>query len=71
VSERGLAFDYWRNKKDVQGRDALVISDELPDLESLDKYFTRVDREIKRIPLIRHGKTIRHFYLVRCYNYLR
>ncbi len=65
----GLAFEYW-TKNSLQHRDALVVSKNFPNLDLLKRYFERVDEKVKKVQLLRKGKFIKTFYLVRCYNYI-
>jgi dolichol-phosphate mannosyltransferase len=40
------------------------------DVALLQRHFMRVDEQVTVVPIVRHGKVLRRFYLVRCYGYL-
>ena len=41
-----------------------------PDLEELRKYFTRIDENVERIPVMKGDRVLYHFYLVKCFGYV-
>lgn len=70
VGRRAQAFDYWAEKIDPVGLNALAVDLEDPDLEKLRKYFTRIDENIRRIPVMKGDRVLYHFYLVKCFGYV-
>ena len=70
VGKGARAFDYWTQKIDPVGLNALAVALEAPDLEKLKKYFTRVDRNVRRIPVMKGDRLLYHFYLVKCFGYV-
>lgn len=70
LGKPALAFEYWNDQRYVVGRNALVVDSEFPEVKLLSRYFVSVDRNIKRISITQRGRTIRYFYLVKCYGYL-
>jgi dolichol-phosphate mannosyltransferase len=70
VGRRARAFDYWTAKIDPVGLNALAVDLDDPDLEELRKYFTRVDENVKRIPVMKGDRVLYHFYLVKCFGYV-
>jgi len=71
VGKRALAFEYWTPKIDLVGFNALAVDGNPPELESLRKYFVRVDENIKQLPIMKGGRVIGHFYVVKCFGYMR
>ncbi len=71
VGKRALAFEYWTPKIDLVGFNALAVDGNPPDLDSLRKYFVRVDENIKRLPVVKGGRVLGHFYVVKCFGYRR
>ena len=69
VGKPALAFEYWTPKIDPSGFNALAVDTDPPDVESLQRYFARVDEKIKRIPIVRGGRVLDYFYVVRCFGY--
>jgi hypothetical protein len=47
-----------------------VDDSEFPDIALLQQHFMRVDEQVTVVPIVRHGKIVHRFYLVRCYGYL-
>jgi hypothetical protein len=70
VGRRARAFDYWTQKIDPVGLNALAVDLDDPDLEDLRKYFTRVDENVERIPVMKGDRVLYHFYLVKCFGYV-
>jgi dolichol-phosphate mannosyltransferase len=54
------------------GKDAdrSLDSASFPDIALLQQHFMRVDEQVTVVPIVRQGKIVRRFYLVRCYGYL-
>jgi dolichol-phosphate mannosyltransferase len=69
VGKPALAFEYWTPKIDPSGFNALAVDTDLPDVESLQRYFARVDEKIKRIAIVRGGRVLDYFYVVKCFGY--
>jgi hypothetical protein len=46
------------------------VDAEFPDIALLQQHFMRVDEQVTVVPIVRRGKIVRRFYLVRCYGYL-
>ena len=70
VGKNALAFEYWTPKIDLVGFNALAVDGNPPELESLRKYFVRVDENIKQLPVMKGGRVIGHFYVVKCFGYM-
>ena len=70
VGQRALAFEYWPPKLSPAGFNALAVDVNPPELDVLEKYFARVDRDVRRIPVTKGKRTLRYFYLVKCFGYL-
>jgi dolichol-phosphate mannosyltransferase len=70
VGKGARAFDYWTQKIDPVGLNAVAVDLDDPDLEELRKYFTRVDENVKRIPVMKGDRVLYHFYLVKCFGYV-
>jgi len=71
VGQRALAFEYWSPKIDPVGSNALAVDSDPPKLELLRKYFVRVDEDVKQIPVVKAGRILNHFYVVKCFGYRR
>ena len=52
------------------GLNALAVDFEKPDLDDLRKYFTRVDENVRQIPVMKGDKVLYRFYLVKCFGYV-
>lgn len=70
VGKPALAFEYWTPKIDPTGFNALAVDTDPPKLELLQKYFARVDGNIKRIPVVKGARIIDYFYVVKCFGYV-
>jgi hypothetical protein len=70
VGRSALAFDYWVPEIDLVGLNALAVDLNPPDLETLKKYFARVDDDVRRIPVMKGGRVLYYFYVVKCFDYL-
>mgnify|MGYP003576543228 CR=1 FL=1 len=70
VGRRARAFDYWTQRIDPVGLNALAVELEAPDLEKLRKYFTRVDENVRHIAVMKGERLLYYVYLVRCFGYL-
>jgi len=71
VGKRALAFEYWTPNTDLVGRNALAVDGNQPELDVLRKYFVRVDENVKRLPVMKGGRILGYFYVVRCFGYRR
>src|ERR1051325_5364854 len=70
VGKPALAFAYWPPKIDPGGFNALAVDTDPPDVESLQGYFVRVDEKIERIPIVKSGRVLDYFYVVKCFGYI-
>jgi dolichol-phosphate mannosyltransferase len=70
VGKDALGFEYWTPEIELNGLNALAVDINPPKPESLRRYFTRVDENIKRIPVVRGGRILDHFYVVKCFGYV-
>jgi dolichol-phosphate mannosyltransferase len=70
VGKDALGFEYWTPEIELNGFNALAVDTNPPKLESLRRYFTRVDENIKRIPVVKGGRILDHFYVVKCFGYV-
>jgi len=47
------------------------VYDEFPlNIAPLQQHFMRVDEQVTVVPIVKRGKIVRRFYIVRCYDYL-
>lgn len=69
VGRSALAFSYWQPVTLPVGLNALAVDLNEPELMTLRKYFSRVDDRVQRVPVMRGGRTLYYFYLVKCYGY--
>ena len=70
VGKPALAFEYWSPKVDLAGFNALAVDVNPPRVESLEKYFARVDSDVQRIPVMKGKRILHYFYLVKCFGYV-
>jgi hypothetical protein len=70
IGKPALAFAYWTPEIDPSGFNALAVDTDPPDVESLQGYFIRVDEKIERIPIVKSGRVLDYFYVVKCFGYL-
>ena len=72
VGENALGFEYWDTRVPPRGSNAVAVgADEFfPNIVQLQKHFMRVDEQVTVLPIVRRGKIVRRFYVVRCYGYL-
>lgn len=69
--KNALGFEFWESRVPLPGSNAVAVDDsEFPDIALLQQHFTRVDEQVTVVPIVRHGKIVHRFYLVRCYGYL-
>jgi dolichol-phosphate mannosyltransferase len=72
VGENALGFEFWDTRVPPRGSNAVAVgADEFfPNVAQLQKHFMRVDEQVTVLPIVRRGKIVRRFYVVRCYDYL-
>jgi hypothetical protein len=71
LGKNALGFEFWDSRVPLPGSNALAVYAEFPpDIGLLQQHFMRVDGQVMEVPIIRRGKTVRRFYVVRCYDYL-
>jgi dolichol-phosphate mannosyltransferase len=71
MGKNALGFEFWDSRVPLPGSNALAVNaDFAPDIALLRQHFTRVDEPATVVPIVRRGKIVRRFYLVRCYDYL-
>ena len=71
LGKYALGFEFWASKLPLPGSNALAVYDEFPaNIALLRQHFMRVDGQVTVVPIVRRGKSVRRFYLVRCYDYL-
>jgi dolichol-phosphate mannosyltransferase len=71
LGKNALGFEFWASRAPLPGSDGLAVYDEFPpNIALLQQDFARVDEQIRVVPIVRRGKTVRRFYVVRCYDYL-
>jgi len=71
LGKNALGFEFWDSRIPLPGSNALAVdADFPPDLSLLHQHFRRVDEQVTVLPIVRQGKIVRRFYLVRCYDYL-
>ncbi|HEY7167061.1 MAG TPA: glycosyltransferase family 39 protein, partial [Candidatus Binatia bacterium] len=71
LGKNALGFEFWDSRVPLRGSNALAVNADFPpDLELLQQHFMRVDEQVTVVPIVRRGKIVRRFYVVRCYDYL-
>src|SRR5262245_48446653 len=71
LGKNALSFEFWDSRVPLPGSNALAVNAEFPpDIALLQQHFMPVDEQVTVVPIVRHGKIVRRFYLVRCYGYL-
>jgi dolichol-phosphate mannosyltransferase len=71
LGENALGFEFWDTRAPLPGSNAVAVDDDsFPDIALLRQYFMRVDEQVRVVPIVRQGKIVRRFHLVRCYGYL-
>ena len=72
LGKNALGFEFWDSRVPPPGSNAVAVGDDefFPDIALLQQHFMRVDEQVTVVPIVRHGKMVRRFYLVRCYGYL-
>jgi hypothetical protein len=73
VGENALGFEFWDTRVPPRGSNAVAVgADEIfpADIALLQQHFKRLDEQVTVVPIVRRGKIVRRFYVVRCYDYL-
>jgi dolichol-phosphate mannosyltransferase len=71
LGKNALGFEFWDSRVPLPGSNALAVNAEFPpDIALLQQHFMRVDEQVTVVPIVRRGKIVRRFYVVRCYYYL-
>jgi len=70
LGKHALGFEFWASGPPLPGSNGLAVYDELPvNIALLQQHFMRVDEQVRVVPIVRRGKIVRRFYVVRCYDY--
>ena len=69
IGRPALAFAYWKPMVDLNSYNALAVDINPMDPATLRQYFTRVDDQVRRVPVTRGNRTLYYFYMVRCFGY--
>jgi dolichol-phosphate mannosyltransferase len=70
LGKNALGFEFWDSRVPLPGSNAVAVDDQFPDIALLQQHFMRVDKPVTVVPIVRRGKIVRRFYVVRCYGYL-
>lgn len=71
LGKNALGFEFWDSRAPLPGSNAIAVDDDsFPDIALLRQHFMRVDGQVTVVPIVRQGKIVRRFHLVRCYGYL-
>ena len=71
LGENALGFEFWDSRDPLPGSNAIAVDDDsFPDIALLQQHFMRVEEHVTVVPIVRRGKVVRRFHLVRCYGYL-
>jgi dolichol-phosphate mannosyltransferase len=71
LGKNALGFEFWASSSPLPGANGLAVYDEFPaNIAVLQQHFMRVDEQVRVVPIVRRGKIVRRFYVVRCYDYL-
>ena len=71
LGKNALGFEFWASSDPLPGANGLAVYDEVPrNIAVLQQHFMRVDEQVRVVPIVRRGKIVRRFYVVRCYDYL-
>src|ERR1700752_4420626 len=69
--KNALGFEFWDSRVPLPGSNALAVNADFPpDIALLQQHFMRVDEQVTVVPIVRRGKIVRRFSVVRCYDYL-
>jgi dolichol-phosphate mannosyltransferase len=71
LGKNALGFEFWDSRVPLPGSNAVAVDvdAEFPDIALLRQHFMRVDKQVTVVPIVREGKIVRRFYIVRCYDY--
>ena len=70
LGKNALGFEFWESRVPLPGSNAVAVDAGFPDIALLQQHFMRVDEQVTVVPIVRRGKIVRRFYVVRCYDYL-
>jgi len=71
LGKNALGFEFWDPRVPRSGSNGLAVYDEFPlNIAPLQQHFMRVDEQVTVVPIVKRGKIVRRFYIVRCYDYL-
>lgn len=70
LGKKTLGFEFWESEVLPAGANVIAVGRRFPKLALLRPHFRSVDQEVTVVPITRHGRIVRRFYLVRCYDYL-
>ena len=71
LGKNALGFEFWDSRVPLPGSNAVAVNADFPpDIALLQQHFMRVDEQVTVVPIVRRGKIVRRFYVVRCYDYL-
>jgi dolichol-phosphate mannosyltransferase len=70
LGKNALAFEFWKPEVYPRGSNAIAVDTGYPNIALLHQHFSQVDENVMPVSIIRKGKIVRYFYLIRCYNYL-
>jgi dolichol-phosphate mannosyltransferase len=70
LGKNALGFEFWDSRVPLPSSNAVAVDDQFPDIALLQQHFMRVDEQVTVLPIVRRGKIVRRFYVVRCYDYL-
>ena len=70
LGKNALGFEFWESMVPLPGSNAVAVDAGFPDIALLRQHFMRVDEQVTVVPIVRHGKIVHRFYLVRCYGYM-
>ena len=71
LGKHALGFEFWPSRAPLPGSNGIAVYDEVPtNIALLQQHFMRVDEQVTVVPIVRRGKIVRRFYVVRCYDFL-
>jgi hypothetical protein len=70
LGKNALGFEFSDSRVPLPSSNAVAVDDQFPDIALLQQHFMRVDEQVTVLPIVRRGKIVRRFYVVRCYDYL-
>ena len=70
LGKHALGFEFWASTGPLAGANGLAVYDQFPaNIALLRQHFMQVDEQLTVVPIMRRGKIVRRFYVVRCYDY--